>query len=403
MSIAHRSGTGHDDAHYDAIVVGARAAGASTALLLARHGLRVLVVDRARPGADTLSTHALLRPAVLQLRRWGLLDEIAASGSPPIRRTIIHYGDDVVAVDISARNGVDAFYAPRRTVLDPVLARAAARAGAEVRYETSVGDLVRDRSGRVAGVELRAADGHRSVARAPITIGADGVRSTVARRVAAPSYWHGREGGGVAYAYFEGLDIEGYEWLYRPGVAGALIPTNDGQVNVSVTVPAATFATRLRSDVEGGFWRVLAEADPDVAARVRRARRVSRFRSFPGLAAFQRQAWGPGWALVGDAGSFMDPTGAHGISSALRDSDLLARAVLAVHTGVAAEDEALAGYQQTRDDLTSGFFAALDAVTAWRWDLTELRQRLLAMSAEMGREADALERLDLPTAARRAA
>ncbi|HEX6421504.1 MAG TPA: NAD(P)/FAD-dependent oxidoreductase [Acidimicrobiales bacterium] len=402
MSIAQRSGTGRD-AHYDAIVVGARAAGASTALLLARNGLRVLVVDRARPGADTLSTHALLRPAVLQLRRWGLLDEIAASGSPPIRRTIIHYGDDVVAVDISARNGVDAFYAPRRTVLDPVLARAAARAGAEVRYETSVSDLVRDRHGRVAGVELRSAEGHRCVARAPITIGADGVRSTVARRVAAPSYWHGRGGGGAVYAYFEGLDVEGYEWLYRPGVAGALIPTNDGQVNVSVTVPAAAFATRLRSDVEGGFRRVLAEAAPDVAARVRRARRVSRFRSFPGLAAFQRQAWGPGWALVGDAGSFMDPTGAHGISSALRDSELLARAVAAVHTGVAAEDEALAGYQHTRDDLSSEFFAALDAVAAWRWDLTELRQRLLAMSAEMGREADALERLDLPIAARRAA
>ena len=402
MSIAHRFGTGRD-AHYDAIVVGARAAGASTALLLARRGLRVLVVDRARPGADTLSTHALLRPAVLQLRRWGLLDEIAASGAPPIRRTLIHYGDDVVAVDISARNGVDAFYAPRRTVLDPVLAGAAVRAGAEVRYETSVSDLVRDGRGRVAGVELCSAGGRRSVVRAPITIGADGVRSTVARRVAAPSYWHGREGGGVVYAYFEDLDVEGYEWLYRPGVAGALIPTNDGQVNVSVTVPGASFATRLRPDVEGGFWRVLAEADPAVADRVRRARRASRFRSFPGLAAFQRQAWGPGWALVGDAGSFMDPMGAHGISSALRDSELVARAVATVHTGVASEDEALSAYQRTRDHLSAGFFEALDVVAAWRWDLTELRQRLLAMSAEMGHEADALEGLDLPTAARRAA
>jgi len=197
--------------------------------------------------------------------------------------------------------------------------------------------------------------------------------------------------------------VEGYEWLYRPGVAGALIPTNDGQVNVSVTVPGASFATRLRPDVEGGFWRVLAEADPAVADRVRRARRASRFRSFPGLAAFQRQAWGPGWALVGDAGSFMDPMGAHGISSALRDSELVARAVAAVHTGVASEDEALSAYQRTRDHLSAGFFDALDAVAAWRWDLGELRQRLLAMSAEMGHEADALEGLDPPTAARRAA
>lgn len=402
MSISRGSGTGRD-AHYDAIVVGARAAGASTALLLARRGLRVLVVDRARPGADSLSTHALLRPAVLQLRRWGLLDEVAASGAPPIRRTLIHYGDEVVPVDISARNGVDAFYAPRRTVLDPVLAGAAVRAGAEVRYQTSVRDLVRDGRGRVAGVELVSAGGVRSVARAPVTIGADGIRSTVARRVAATGYWHGREGGAAAYAYFEGLDVEGYEWLYRPSAAGALIPTNGGQVNVSVTVPATGFATRLRPDVEHGFWRVLAEADPAVAERVRRARRVSRLRTFPGMAAFHRQAWGPGWALVGDAGSFMDPTGAHGISSALRDSELLARAVAHVHSGAASEEEALAGYQRTRDDLSRGIFEALDAVTTWRWDMTDLRKQLVAMSAEMGREADALERLDLPTAARRAA
>jgi 2-polyprenyl-6-methoxyphenol hydroxylase-like FAD-dependent oxidoreductase len=136
---------------------------------------------------------------------------------------------------------------------------------------------------------------------------------------------------------------------------------------------------------------------------VRRARRVSRFRTFPGMAAFHRQAWGPGWALVGDAGSFMDPTGAHGISSALRDSELLALAVARVHRGAASEEEALADYQRIRDDLSRGFFEALDAVTTWRWDMAELRQQLVAMSAEMGREADALERLDLPTAARRAA
>src|SRR5215510_1714215 len=95
---------------YDVAIVGARAAGAATAYLLARHGLDVLVVDRARYGADTLSTHALMRGGVLQLSRWGLLDEIIAAGTPPVRRTTFRYADDVVAINLKSSFGVDALY-----------------------------------------------------------------------------------------------------------------------------------------------------------------------------------------------------------------------------------------------------------------------------------------------------
>src|SRR5512134_2542850 len=99
---------------YDAVIVGARVAGASTALLLSRMGLRVLVVDRARPGADTLSTHALMRGGVLQLHRWGILQDILEAGTPPIRSTSFHYNDETIPIPIKSRNGIDALVAPKR-------------------------------------------------------------------------------------------------------------------------------------------------------------------------------------------------------------------------------------------------------------------------------------------------
>lgn len=137
---------------YDVVVVGARPAGAATAMVLARAGLRVLVVDRSRYGADTLSTHALLRGGVLQLARWGLLNEVIAAGTPPVQRSVFHYGEERIEVPIRPAAGVDALYAPRRTVLDPILVDAARDAGAEVRFGLTVTGLCRDGTGRVTGV-----------------------------------------------------------------------------------------------------------------------------------------------------------------------------------------------------------------------------------------------------------
>ena len=119
---------------YDVVVVGARAAGAATAHLLARAGVRVLLVDRANHGADTMSTHALMRGGVLQLQRWGLLDRIVAAGTPAVRRVTFRYAGQVLPIAVKPSHGVDALYAPRRTVLDPILVDAAAAAGAEVRF-----------------------------------------------------------------------------------------------------------------------------------------------------------------------------------------------------------------------------------------------------------------------------
>jgi len=169
---------------YDAVIVGARCAGAATAMLLASFGLRVLLFDKSGYGTDTLSTHALMRPAVLLLHRWGLTDRLEAEGTPRITRTSFLYADnerrEQVEVDIKPRHGVDTLYAPRRSVLDRILVDAAREAGADVHHGVQMLDLLHA-DGRVAGVRLRDESGRARDVRAGIVIGADGRRSGVAR------------------------------------------------------------------------------------------------------------------------------------------------------------------------------------------------------------------------------
>ena len=223
--------SGRETGRYDAVVVGARVAGASTALLLARSGLEVLLLDRGELGSDVLSTHAIMRGGVLQLHRWGLLDDLVAAGTPPIRRTTFHYGADEVTVEINERDGVDALYAPRRTVLDPLLVEAARTAGVEVRHEARVTGLI-ESDGRVAGVEFVDADGGDHEVRASITVGADGMRSLVARTVDADRYWQGEHASGFVYGYFPDPGTDGYHWYYGSGVTAGMIPTNHDEVLV---------------------------------------------------------------------------------------------------------------------------------------------------------------------------
>ena len=225
---------------YDVVVVGGRVAGASTALLLARSGARVALVDRGTYGSDTLSTHGLMRAGVLQLTRWGLLPSLVAAGTPAIRRTAFHYADgETVEVALRPTAGVEALYAPRRLLLDRMLVDAAAAAGADVRHETTVTSLLCE-GDRVVGVRARDKQGRAQTIRAAFTVGADGVRSTIAARIGAPVVWRARSAGAVLYRYYAGLPTIGYEWAYGDGVAAGLIPTNDGLTCVFVgTAPAA--------------------------------------------------------------------------------------------------------------------------------------------------------------------
>jgi menaquinone-9 beta-reductase len=373
---------------YDAIVVGARAAGAATAMLLARAGLSVLAVDRGRLGDDTLSTHALMRGAVLQLHRWDLLRAIQAAGTPPIRSATFHYGDEEIPVPIKARDGIDALYAPRRTILDPLLVRAATAAGAEVVHGVAAVDLVRDARGRVAGAVLAGADGSPTRVKANVVIGADGIRSPIARLAGAPVERAGRSATAVVYGHFAGLAHDGYHWYYRPGVSAGAIPTNDGRTCVFVALPPTRFLHELPGGVDALYRRVLSEAAPEMARAVARAGLDAKLRSFPGTPGFLRRAWGPGWALVGDAGYFKDPLTAHGLTDALRDAELLARAI------VAGTDGALAAYQATRDELSLGLFEVTDRIASFAWDLDQAKRDHQLMARHMAGEAEMLLALD---------
>jgi flavin-dependent dehydrogenase len=253
---------------YDVLVVGARAAGAATAMLLARRGLHVLLVERSRFGADTLSTHALMRGGVLQLTRWGLPDDIIAAGTPPVRRTTFRYADDVVPIMIKPSYGVDALYAPRRTVLDPILVDSAIAAGADVRFGVTVTDVTRDHDGTVTGIVGRTADARPFRAGARIVVGADGIRSTIAERVEAPDERVGTGVSAFTYGYWSGLETDGYEWNYRPGAVSGVVPTNNGE--------ACVFASATPRRIGRGgldvLTRVVAESSPDLAARLAAAR-----------------------------------------------------------------------------------------------------------------------------------
>jgi flavin-dependent dehydrogenase len=367
---------------YDVLVIGARLAGAATAMLLSRAGLRVLAVDQARAGSDTFSTHAFMRGGVIQLSRWGLVDDLKAAGTPPITRTVIRYGGVEEVVEVKPLPHCEALYAPRRTVLDPLMVDAARRAGAEVRHGLRVTRLLRDDTGRVVGAEVRDRAGRHRQLRARVTVGADGIRSSVAQEVGAGSSRQGAHASALIGGYVSGLEVDGYQWLYAPGASAGLIPTNDGQVSVWVGIPARSFS-RHRQDLRASFHRILAGVAPDWAEAVARARLHGPLRGFPGTTGFLRQAWGPGWALVGDASHFKDPLTAHGMTDALRDAELLADALVSIVEGSLPEASALSAYQARRDQLSTDVLQVADRVASYDWTLAELRGLLVELSRSM--------------------
>ena len=379
---------------YDAIVIGARVAGAATAMLLARRGLRVLLLDKRRPGSDTLSTHALMRGGVLQLHRWGLLDHVIAAGTPPISRTTIHYGDTVDTIPIKPKGGVPCLFAPRRTVLDTILVEAAEEAGVDVRFGVSVDGLLQDETGRVRGVKGRTRGGERFTVAAPITIGADGRHSVVARAAGATVERQGTGSSATLYSYWSGMEVDGYEWFYRPGVSAGLIPTNGHQVCAWVGTAAEHLPPEMMRAPQAVFDRLFAEAAPEAVDRLSSARRHGKLFVFPGEAGYQRRPWGDGWALVGDASHFKDPLSTHGITDALRDAEFLCQAVVDVRTGRASEAQAMATYHATRNHLSDDLFTVVDVLAGYRWELSEMRTLLMALAEAMKDEVEALQGLD---------
>jgi 2-polyprenyl-6-methoxyphenol hydroxylase-like FAD-dependent oxidoreductase len=333
------------DARYDAIVVGARYAGAPTAMLLARRGHKVLVVDRATFPSDTVSTHLLHPPGVASLRRWGLLERLEATGCPPIDT----YAFDFGPFTISGAPGTEeapVAYGPRRTVLDKLLVDAAAEAGAEVREGFTVQDVVLS-DGRVTGIRGQDRHGRAVTERARVVVGADGRHSHVARAV-GPEQYHERPRLLCGYySYWSGLAMDGrFETWVRPDRGFAAWPTHDDLTLVIGGWPYAELEAN-RDDVEGNFLAML-EMAPAFAARLRAATREERFVG-TAVPNYFRRPYGPGWALVGDAGYNRDFITAQGMHDAFRDAELCATALDEAFSGTRAFEDAMADYQLTRD------------------------------------------------------
>jgi len=331
---------------YDAIVVGARCGGAPTAMLLARAGHRVLLVDRAAFPSDTLSTHFLHPPALTALARWGLLDE-AAAGCPRIERTTLDLGPVVLTGAPPPAGGIAWRAAPRRIALDEVLVRAAVTAGAELRERFTVSDLVVG-GGVVSGIRGTAAGGPERSERARIVVGADGGRSTVARLAGARPYRADSILTCAYYGYWSGLGVREAVVFSRPGQAVIAFPTSGDLTVVYVAWPHERFDA-VRRDLKGSFRAAVRATAPELSERMDAGRREGRIAGTGSLPNFFRPSGGAGWALVGDAGHHEDPFLARGITNALHDAGLLAEAL---HAGLAGREPmaaALARHQRRRD------------------------------------------------------
>jgi 2-polyprenyl-6-methoxyphenol hydroxylase-like FAD-dependent oxidoreductase len=305
----------------------------------------VLLVDRATFPSDTMSTHIVHPPGISDLRDWGLLDRTTATGCPAIHTYTFDFGMFTLAgAPGTAKSPVA--YAPRRTVLDKLLVDAATEAGAEIREGFTVDELVVE-DGRVAGVSGRTAGGARVSEHARIVVGADGRHSFVARTVEPEQYHDQPRLLCGYYAYWSGLPMDGrFEVYLRPGRAFAAWPTNDDLTLVIGGWPIAEFVAN-RTDIEGNYLKTL-DLAPSFADRVRAARRETRIVG-TAVPNYFRQPYGPGWALVGDAGYNRDFITGQGIHDAFRDARLCATALDEAWRGVRSYDEAMAAYQAARD------------------------------------------------------
>jgi flavin-dependent dehydrogenase len=383
----------------DVVVVGARCAGAATAMLLGRLGYRVIVVERGRIPSDTLSTHGIARGGVVQLAKWGLLHQVLASGAPAVRQVVFRAGDAEQVRTVKPRHSVDHLVAPRRYILDRILADAATEAGATIRTGLTATGLLRADDGRVEGVRARTSDGTDVCMPATVVVGADGVRSRMAQLVGSEVRESHPADNATFYAYVSGLLWRGFEFHigeFAPGRAGyaGVFPTHQGQGCVWVCCPASEIGG-LRGGAVERFLRLLGAVSPTLAARTRTGRVVSPVRGTVRLPNQIRRATGPGWALVGDAGYHRDPITGHGITDAFRDAELLAGSIDDHLRGASVD---LSGYEATRDAALRETFDLTCEMTRYPGldEFVALQKRL---SRALEVEADFLASLRRPVAA----
>jgi flavin-dependent dehydrogenase len=331
------------------IIVGGGPAGSSLAFALARIGVRVLVLDRARFPRSKPCAEYLSPQASRVLSAMGVLEAVERSGAAQLAGMVIRAPDGTRVVGEFAGCSVKGFrdrgLSVRREVLDHILLNAAREAGAEVREEVRVIDLSRDTSGRICGVRTA----EDMVLSADLVVGADGLRSVVARRLGFARYarWPRRYALVTHYRGVEQIGECGEMHVERGGYVG-IADVGDGLTTVALVVPSSR--AKAMADGREAFLDRWLAGRPQLAARFARARRVSPVAATGPFASRARRAWAPGAALVGDAADFFDPFTGEGIYAALRGGELLAP-VLAQSLGATssrAADDALATYDQRR-------------------------------------------------------
>ncbi|TDV49767.1 flavin-dependent dehydrogenase [Actinophytocola oryzae] len=326
-------------------------------MLAAKAGLRVLLLDRARFPSDTVSTHLIHQPGVALLARWGVLDAVVATGCPPIESAGYRLAGTTLRGRSEAVDGQAAAYAPRRYLLDEILADAAVSAGAEFVDRSTVVGLLRDEDGAVRGVRYRRGDALVE-ASASLVVGADGMRSTVARLAGAPTVVEDPTMTCVYYAYWRGLPAE-FALYEEPGRFVGTIPTNDGLTVVAAYFPQVDFP-KVRRDARAAYVTNIGDTVPGLAAVRVDDERFDRLHGFGAQRNFFRQAAGRGWVLTGDAAHHKDSITARGISDAFVQAELLARQVLPAVTDPRALRDSLAAYAELRDDaLAESYYTTL--------------------------------------------
>ncbi len=363
---------------YDAIVVGARCAGSPTAMLLAQTGYRVLLVDKARfPSNMPLSTHVVQAPALARLQRWGLLDQVVASGCPPLETYDFDFGPFVIKGPPKPLNGIGHAYAPRRFVLDDILVKAAVAAGAELRDGFHVDELLRD-EGRVVGIEGHARRGGPVRERARVVIGADGMNSLVARAVQAPKYNAKPLLQGAIFSYWSGVQARSFEVHVGDRRVAFAIPTNDGLTLVASAWPASELPA-ARQNIEASYLSTMREVSLDLYERTLAGRREEGF-IVGATANYFRKPYGPGWALAGDAGYLKDPVTASGITDAFRDAELLSDALDAGFSGRQDLEMALAAFEARRNEQSAAMYEFTTQLATQEPPPPEMQQLLGAVS-----------------------
>jgi flavin-dependent dehydrogenase len=366
--------------HYDAVIVGARVAGAATALALASAGARVLILDRSPEIGDTLSTHALMRPAVELLARWGLLETLLRAGTPWVRQAHFHYGAERIAIPIKPDRRIEGLIAPRRWLLDRAILEAAVAAGAELALDTSYEDCVGGLTGRVCKVSLRGPGGLCRMVETDFLIGADGRTSRVAATVGAPTLATSQARTATAYTYVPGIPNEGYRWYFGEAVTAGVIPTTGGDSCVFAASRAEDYRALFAGGAIAGIAAVLGSFDPVLADHVRGSI-VARARRFAGGPGFMRARIGTGWALVGDAAFFRDPVTAHGITDALLDADALSAALIGGRP---------AAYETMRHAQAAPLFEITQRIARLDWDFEALRSMHTVLNECIKSEQSAL-------------